>query len=147
MKKLLLLLLLALPLFAIAQEGVYHIKFTSDGVYYSVGVLVDEDFTEGYMRVRYDAGKGQKIVQMKVSIKNTEDGFTFYGSDPVDTDTGKSMNYSPDNFYVTTGNDDNHLYCKNIDDQGTTTPCCIMEVTGELNQNIFLYEFGWDFFD
>lgn len=144
MKKIILLLLMMMPFMAAAQE-VYHIKFTSSGVHYSVGVVVFSDDT-GVMRVRYDAGDGEKIVQMDVEVTDTDTGFTVYGSNPVNAYTDEPASYNADNFYVKE-TEDGDITCKNVDDKNSQSECCIMSVEGDTNQYVFLREFGWEFDD
>jgi len=141
MKKIILFLLLILPFVTTAQE-VYHIKFISNNVHHSVGLIWYDDNT-GKMRVRYTNTNGEHLVEMDVLVKEIADGFVFFGSNAIDTATSQKANYYPDNFYVML--EDSDFVCINKDDGGSSTNCCIMEVLGEANQAIFLEEFNWKF--
>lgn len=142
MKKLLFTLLFLLPLFAAAQE-VYHIKFISSNVHYSVAVVLYDGNT-GKMRVRYDAGDGVKLVEMDVHIESDEYGSGFYldGSKPTNVLSASPASYNADHFYVW-ADEDGEINCANSDDGASESSCCIMEVMGSANRNIFLKEFNW----
>jgi hypothetical protein len=142
MKKLLVTLLFLVPFLSGAQE-VYHIKWISNDVYYSMAVIVYDDST-GKMRVRYDAGAGVKLVEMDVLIETDDydEGFYIHGSNPKNALSAGPAGYNADHFYVGV-NDDYEIYCTNSDDGDSNSKCCIMEVTGSVNQNVFLKEFNW----
>jgi hypothetical protein len=142
MKKLLLAILFMLPLLAAAQR-VYHIKFISSNVHYSVAVVLYDDYS-GKMRVRYDAGEGIKLVEMDVLIENDDYNVGFYidGSKPANVLSASPANYNADHFHVWAA-DDGEIHCTNEDDGSSESSCCIMEVMGSANQNIFLKEFNW----
>jgi hypothetical protein len=131
------ILFLLLPLLGFSQK-IYHIRFNSSGIQYSVAVVIFDDNT-GKMRTRYDnGGTSDKLVQMTVLLKNKDNGFMLLGSDALDVYTSTKANYNPDNFYVSFNQDQEDIVCKNIDDMESESECCIMEVIGKKNQTVFL---------
>lgn len=141
MKKILFTLLFLMPFFARAQE-VYHIKWISSGdVLYSAAVILYDDDT-GSIRVRYDAGSGEKLVEMDAALEEGYLGFYINGSNPRNVLTTGPANYNADHFYVW-ADDEGEINCANSDDGDSESSCCIMEVEGDTNRNIFLKEFNW----
>ncbi len=140
MKKLLLLLLFFVPLFATAQE-VYHIRFLSGGVKYRVAVVLYSDDT-GKMRVRYNTGSGDQLWEMDVTLNEAGEGFSIDGANPHNVKTGSKTGYSADHFYVAL-DEDGQLFCSNSDDAESSSDCCIMEVIGPKNQSLFLRDYDW----
>ncbi|KOS06658.1 hypothetical protein AM493_11905 [Flavobacterium akiainvivens] len=141
MKKILFLLLMMLPFMAKAQE-VYHIKFIpSSQTLHSVAAVIFDDNT-GKMRVLYNNGSGDRLIEMDIKVEDDADGFYLHGSNPKNVRSAGAANYNADHFYI--GIDaDGEIYCRNSDDAHSSSDCCIMEVEGGKNQNLFLKEFDW----